>query len=112
MDGERIGSKLKRCFYYTLDEQNRPVKEPDLLKWATWYEKSRRHLGNLRVGDVRISTIFLGLDFNLVNDSPLLWETMVFGGEFDRQIQRYHSYEDALNGHQRWIEKIRGSHAV
>ena len=79
---------------------------------SSWYEKHRRHLGNDRVGDVRISTIFLGLNFNFVKDSPLLWETMVFGGKFNEAQERYYCYEDAINGHQRWVEKVRGLHAV
>ena len=112
MDGEYTAPKLNGCLYYTLDEHNRPVQEPDLLKWAVWYETHKRHLGNDRVDDVRVSTIFLGLDHSFVEDSPVLWKTMVFGGEFDQMQERYYCYEDAVNGHERWLEKVRGSHAV
>jgi len=77
-----------------------------------WYEKSRRHVAKDRVEDVKISTIFLGLDFSHVSDSPLLWETMIFGGEFDQVQQRYHCYDDAVHGHAYWLEKVRGLHGV
>jgi hypothetical protein len=44
--------------------------------------------------------VFLGLDHVWNSDIPLLWETMIFGGEHDQYMDRYTSYEEALEGHQ------------
>jgi hypothetical protein len=57
---------------------------------------------------VKVSTVFLGMDFNHLGGPPVLWETMIFGlgGEFDYQ-KRYTSLEDALNGHQRALTYAR-----
>jgi hypothetical protein len=66
--------------HYILDAKGNPAIEPDLEKWAHWYQtaKRRRHVGNDFVGPYRISTVFLGLDHNFGDGSPILWETMVF----------------------------------
>ena len=52
------------------------------------------------IGDISVSTIFLGLDHSFMSETPILWETMIFGGEFDQYMDRYSSYEDALKGHE------------
>lgn len=65
--------------YYILDEKGNPVIEPDLMKWARWFEKAERHVGLKRIGPYNISTVFLGLDHNyLTEGAPVLWETMIF----------------------------------
>lgn len=104
--------KLPYLGYYILDEQNRPVQEPDLLKWGQWFQDNRRHTACDMVNDVRVSTIFLGLDHSFMNDTPILWETMIFGGEFDQYQERYYCHEDALSGHQRSVDKVRGIRLV
>jgi hypothetical protein len=63
-----------------------------------------------KVSDKIVSTIFLGFDqrFSLgdeVDDgNPILFETMVFP---DRECVRYHTYDEAVNGHDKIVEKIR-----
>jgi len=37
---------------------------------------------------------------------PLLFETMIFGGEHDDYQERYSTYEEALEGHQRAIQLV------
>lgn len=39
--------------------------------------------------------------------TPVLWETMIFGGINDQYQERYTSYEDALEGHQNAINFIK-----
>ena len=67
---------------------SRGVAEPisDLLRWAKWMETHRKewHLED-KVGSLRISTIFLGLDHNWGNGDPILWETMIF--DEDRPVE-------------------------
>jgi hypothetical protein len=88
---------------YILDANGEPVEEPDLFKWAEWYETADRKLAQTTVGEATVSTIFLGLDMNpwrRDGKPPVLWETMVFGGgPFDRLTHRYASREAALRGH-------------
>jgi len=48
--------------YYILD--GKEVKEVDLITWAEWYEKTEIHVADEKIGDVRVSTVFLGLNHN------------------------------------------------
>ena len=42
------------------------------------------------------------IDANL----PVLFETMVFGGEYDDYQERYHTYDEAEEGHKRIVEMV------
>lgn len=93
---------------YRLDGHN-PVPVDDLMEWARWMEGAERHVGNTEEAGVRVSTVFLGLDSFLRNEGPaLLFETMVFGGEHDQDIDRYSTWEEAEAGHKRMCEKVLG----
>jgi hypothetical protein len=88
--------------WYILDENNKPVKSVSIMEAAEWLEKNpeRKAVKQEHIGDIFISTVFLGLDHAWDSDIPVLWETMIFGGEHDQYQDRYTSYEDALEGHQ------------
>lgn len=62
-----------------------PVSEPDIMTWARMFEFGERTVGRTKLGDSEISTVFLGMDHSLDGDEPILWETMVFGGELDQR---------------------------
>jgi len=85
--------------------------EPDLIKWAMWYEKSEnRHVKQDKIGDVIVSTIFLGLDHNLWGNHPILWETMIFGSKANRDFVRCGgNREQAEAMHASVVEKIRSA---
>ena len=91
--------------YYILDDQGNPVPEPDVLKWGKWFENNtdKRRVAFDRIGNVQVSTVFLGLDHNWGEGPPLLYETMVFYTPrrqgFD--IYRYATRDEALAGHER-----------
>lgn len=82
---------LKMSKHWILDERGKPVPEEDLAKWASWFGKSPdRVVKQEMVGESRVSTVFLGIDhsFNPLAQEPVLWETMVFGGELDQEQER------------------------
>jgi hypothetical protein len=62
------------------------------------------------IGQSRISTIFLSMDHGLAgligDGTPVLFETMVFGGEYDDYQERYHTYVEAEEGHKRICEMV------
>lgn len=97
---------------YILDERGEPAVESDLRTWARWYQQDERRVVRQQAwtganGDeVRLSTVFLGLDHRfssrpwiLRGDEPVLWESMVFGGPLDGKQLRYCSRADAIAGH-------------
>lgn len=66
---------------YILDASGRPTPEPDCITWAQWYADAneQRRVARTPVGDVEVSTVFLGVDHSYDDDGPpILWETMVF----------------------------------
>lgn len=67
-------------------------------------------LFSTEIGQSRISTVFLSMDHGLAgligDGSPVLFETMVFGGEYDDYQERYHTYDQAEEGHKRIVEMV------
>lgn len=75
-------------------------KPVDLMTWANWFEKSERHVADSRKGDVRVSTVFLGIDHRYGgNGPPLLFETMIFGGPHNEWQDRCSTWKEALEMH-------------
>ena len=83
-----------------------PILEPDLLTWAKWFETADRKVANDIFDNVRVSTVFLGLDHSFLSGKPLLFETMVFGGDFDGEQKKYSTWEEAEKGHKKMLKKI------
>ena len=94
---------------YILDENNKPVVCDDASEWARWFEGSEdRIVAQDSVGDVKISTVFLGLDHNFSGTGdPLLFETMVFGGVHDEYTERYTTYDLAKQRHDEVVAFVR-----
>lgn len=88
---------------YILDDSGNPVEIDDILTWARWLEdaKEKRILAQTRSEGVRVSTVFIGIDYNFGADGPpRLWETVVFAGEHAGYMRRYSSADDARVGHE------------
>ena len=74
----------------------------DLMHWAKWLEedRNRRQVSETEKNDVRVSTVFLGLDHNFGRTGPpIVFETMIFGGEHDQYQERYSTWDEAIMGH-------------
>lgn len=83
---------------YILDGKT-PVKCDDDVLWAKNFRVDNRHVAVTENGDVRVSTVFLGLDHSYDGGRPLLFETMIFGGEHDQEMWRYFTWDEAETGH-------------
>lgn len=87
---------------------HRPVPVSDVIEWALEFEKTNRVVAKSHVGDLLISTVFLGVDHNFLDiGPPLLFETMVFdenGDGIDRQ--RYSTWDEAQAGHDAIVKKL------
>ena len=99
---------------YILNEDH-TIEAVDLKTWAEWYENSdearrvKRTVYNDPVNDneIVISTVFLGLDHSFSNEGPpILFETMVFGGRFDQEMERYATWDQAVRGHDIMVRKV------
>lgn len=95
---------------YILNEKGEPVPEPNLLKWAEWFENSRTQrvvAQNILPNGYYVSTVFLALDYSWGGKYPVLWESMVFRpeGGSECEIERYKSRKQAEIGHKLLVKK-------
>lgn len=83
-----------------------PMPASDLLAWAKSFETTNRIVQQTYLpNDVRVSTVFLGLDHRFGdNGPPLVFETMIFGGPQDSYQERYSTWEEAEAGHDRAVQ--------
>jgi hypothetical protein len=54
-------------------------------------------------GEVRVSTVWMGLDHSFGDGPKEIFETMIFGGEYDQECTRYSNEVEALEGHHRTV---------
>jgi hypothetical protein len=85
-----------------------PVETNDTTEWAEWMCKADkdRRVKLSEVGDMTISTVFLGLDHNFSGaGEPLLYETLVFGGPLDGEMIRTATRKQAKQAHAEMIRR-------
>jgi hypothetical protein len=85
-----------------------PVPEDDLMAWASWYEdadnRQARIVKQEMVGNVFLSTVFLGLDHSFrPGGDPELFETMAFWQDANSDLLCYRcsTWSDAEAQHER-----------
>lgn len=88
-------------FYYKLE--GKKVVACDIEECLANLEKTRRvALSTLRgTKPIIVSTVFLGFNHSFGDNVPLLFETMVFGGDFDGWQERCSTWQDAMEQHKR-----------
>lgn len=91
---------------YILDGHN-PVPAKDINEWGEWFRNNERHVADTTIDDVRISTVFLGIDHGFSLDDPKLFETMIFGGERDQEQTRCSTWEQAEAMHEAMCSDVR-----
>lgn len=98
-------------YYYLVGTLAVPVPHDDVRLWARSFERAERVLKQEYVGDLMVSTVFLGMDHNFLGDGPpLIFETMVFGSSWTEQdTERYSTWLEAMQGHRMMCEKVRKS---
>lgn len=93
---------------YCLDDETheiRPIELEDL--WRTG-EQVGKSVAKTKVGDVEVSTVFLSIDHSFGGGRPLVFETMVFGGEHDQWQDRYSTWDEAVKGHENAVKMVKG----
>lgn len=87
--------------YY--DRQGWPI---DLMQYVHLMDdRDYREVEQTDIGDVLVSTVWLGLDHGL-GDAVLIFETMVFGGDLHLEQHRYPTEEQARAGHAEVVERV------
>ena len=94
--------------YYILDGK-KVVSCESVYEWGDKF-KEPRHVadtflfGKNRWLNVRISTVFIGLDHQYGDGPPLVFETMIFGGKHDHEQWRYSTWKEAEAGHAKALQ--------
>lgn len=97
---------MSRPYMYILVDKQ-PISVTDVIVWAMFMEGNRT-VEKTSIGDILVSTVFLGLDHNYSPDpTAILFETMIFGGDFDDYQRRYATWEQAEHGHKDAVEMVR-----
>src|SRR5688500_10925875 len=98
-----------------------PVPCDDLLKWAEQVENRHRTIRNRGkdpykvahteiTDEVCVSTVFLGLDHSFRSvGRPILFETMVFGGDKGGEMELCSTWEEAEKQHRQMVEQVKKS---
>jgi hypothetical protein len=91
---DRNGEVIDQDKYYELvtDDEYRKV---DVTEFEIDGEK------------IKVSTIWLGIDYGVFKLGPIIFETVIFGGKLDGDIVRYGTELEALTGHETACEKVR-----
>lgn len=98
--------------WYVLDDDHVP-RRATMTEWGAWREDfSRSIVAKDRIGDVEVSTVFLGLDHGYSGGPPVLFETMIFGGPMTHYQWRYRTWERAAAWHALVVEAIRAGRVL
>lgn len=63
------------------------------------------HVKDIHLVDgTRVSTVFLAFDHGMWSEKPILFETMIFGGDHDGYQERYSTWDEAEIGHAYAVE--------
>lgn len=87
--------------FYILNDQMQP-EAVDASEYIEWVQKYDCIILDENVGDVLVSTSFLGQPDN----QGKLFSTMVCGGVYDGMIRRHRSFRDAMKEHTHVVELI------
>jgi hypothetical protein len=75
-------------------------------------DHDHRRIGLDEVGDTHISTVWMGIDHSFWDHGPpVIFESMLFGGEFSGEMRRYHTEAEALEGHRHAVRNLQSGRA-
>ena len=83
---------------YILIDKN-IVQCDSLMEWARWFKSANHQVALYERDGVKVSTVFLGLNHAFGGATPILFETMILGGEHDGFQERCTTWEQAEEMH-------------
>lgn len=92
---------MYRHHYY--DKNGKPLT---MMQWGELFQNpDYKIVQQDQIGDIKVSTVWMGMDLGFLNERPIIFETMVFG-EFDQYQERYATEQEALAGHKKIIGRV------
>jgi hypothetical protein len=117
--GGRYAIRVESRIYDSLDpfgdgpmHWDRAGNPITLRQWAHLRQMPNREeyviVGRDHVGEITVSTVWVGLDMGFHPDSPpTIFETMIFGGPMDQDTWRYATEAEAIAGHAEVLNMVR-----
>jgi len=96
------------CGMFILDGRQ-VIPTESILEWGKCFQDSeKRIVARTEIGNITVSTVFLGVDHGWGPRSEgLVFETMVFGYDGNEHMTtRYRTWEEAENGHNKIVGEI------
>ena len=94
-----------RIYYKLVGHDAVPCSADDLDFFFFFFNRVALHT----FGDVEVSTVFLAINHKPLGVQPILFETMVFGGKLDGTMRRYHTLDEAMDGHAQILSAVKES---
>lgn len=96
-----------------MDHYSRSGQPITTEEWAARFEDSDyRRIALDTIGKANVSTVWLGTDHNWSGaGDPLIFETMIFGGEHSDLQWRYTTEVEAKEGHARIVQALKEGQA-
>lgn len=86
--------------YYEFNEEDKTIIKGDFTSAAKSTWQLTYHCV-VKDSPITVSTVFLSWAHGYSNNKPLLFETMIFGGDHDEYQARCCTYEEALLQHKK-----------
>ena len=99
-----------RALFFLLDDNNNIVPTDDMYAVSELLQDEERcSVGHTDICGTTVSTVFLGINHQSTpGQTPLLFETAVISiGGIDI-VERYHNWEAAETGHDKWVAQGKG----
>jgi len=77
-----------------------------IMDWCKWFGRADRTVNQTYVGDVHISTVFMGIE-DLERVPPMVFETAVYKCDIDFKTIRYSTWSKAISGHNQMVKRIK-----
>lgn len=109
---EKLMNRRFKDYNFILDDNNNVIPCDNIIEWSDWRNanRSRININMTKVGELRVSTIFLGHKTLSFSKEPMVFETMVFD-EFDFPVldicERYSTYQEAMSGHKKIVKELK-----
>lgn len=105
--GKKAEPSKRSLTIYAILKGRTVVGVDSVEEWASNYEDGHRRVANDVIGEIEISTVFLGLDHSFGEGPPMWFETMIFGGPLNHEMQRYSTYDEAEAGHIVMVKRVK-----
>jgi hypothetical protein len=92
---------------YILNQNNRPVKQNNIIQWQKWVETGKSLLAQEHIGDWRITTVFIG--YELCEHQGPTFFTYLDGGAGEDSGKGVCNpvYEAAMTCHRNMVSQLK-----